>query len=243
MKLSVILPHEYVGLLRARNLSHHMVLAQYVLEYPAEFWRGEHDRGSFILLDNGVAEGIQMPFEQVLCLADYIHADEIIMPDVMGDCEQTLSNFLDWRPQVPLRKRMAVPHGSNWGTWTDCLLNMCDMGCRSIGVAKRYEAFDGGRPHALQIIEDRHIHWSHDVHLLGCYARPYEEIRRVANQFPWVRSVDTAAPLAYAQHHVDVTTDAHYSVDWRWVSEIDFAILANIDLLLEASNAFNLEES
>ena len=242
MKLSVIVPPNFTMFLRPRKLSHHMVLAQYVLDYPESFWRHEHESGAFILLDNGVAEGIQLPFNTVLDMAQLIHADEIIMPDVQGDMWMTLQKFVEHRHQVPLRQRMAVPHGTSWFEWTECLIKLCDMGCRSIGVAKMYESFPGGRLEALNIIDQHMVNWTHDIHLLGCYNRPYKEIREVALKYPWVRSVDTAAPIAYAQQGCSIDADAHCSINW-YVDCPGNLVLHNINLLLEACNAFNLEES
>lgn len=224
MKLALIAHPAAMDLLDEYRLSFHMFLAQKVLKEPPwsriYYFRAQQ-RGQFVMLDNGAAElGTSIKFSDVLDAAQICHADEIVLPDALGNYEETLELTRKWADTVPIRKRAMVPQGETWELWDRCLQAMIKMGCATICVPKLYEAYEGGRVTALNIIWDHGYHETHNVHLLGCYENPIKEVTAVRENAPWVRSIDTAAPIAYAQHQEDIDCGKHYGymygVEFDW---------------------------
>ena len=193
-----------------------MVLAQYINEDPdyAEFYTRAHERGDFIIIDNGAAEHAGLPFDQVLDAAERVGADEICMPDVLDDGPATVRATLEAAHLVPPRKRMLIPQGKTWEEWVECLQQIEEIGGRSIGIAKRYEALPSGRACALGFIHGLGLTRKYDIHLLGFYEDPLRELSHIRARRMPIRGVDSGAPVAYAQHNMELN-DGHASLDWN----------------------------
>lgn len=226
------------------HLAYHMALSQYILSdaYYRQMYALLHERDHFIMLDNGAAEnGHSIGIENVMIAARMIDADEIVMPDVLDECRSTIAATRNALQYVPIRQRAVVPQGRNWEDWEYCATTLVAMGCRTICVAKRYEQFDGGRAHALQIIEHNGWHKAHDVHLLGCFRNPLLEIRAALKVAPWIRGIDTAAPVSFAQVSRSLQGGEWNSLDWD--APIDFTLAEkNVDLILRTCHAHHTEE-
>jgi len=239
MKFALIAPPSHFGdqLLQQYRLTYHMVLAQYVLEDP--YYEGIYQmlrkQDHFIMLDNGAAEkGHSIGIENVVKAADALGGvDEIVMPDVLDECNATIAATKAALKFVPERMRAVVPQGRDWADWEYCATTLITLGCRTICIAKRYEALPGGRPYALDIIRSHNWHQSHSVHLLGCYRNPLKEIRDIAASAPWVRGIDTAAPISYAQSGCSLDYPRWHSLVWN--ADFNFTVAeVNMDLILEA---------
>jgi hypothetical protein len=246
MKYALITPPNLgMKLLASFGLSYHMALAQYILadvHYKAVY-QALHNFDHFIMVDNGAAEnGVPLPIEKIVKAADMVGADEIVMPDVLDDMRATIKATYAALIHVKKKRRAVVPQGKDWNEWTDCTLELIQFGCRTICVAKRYEKLPGGRVKALEIIAAHGWQDDHDIHLLGCCKNPLKEIRDALNVAPWVRGIDTAAPVSYAQHGTPLTGEWH-SLDWNKPIDWDVAKL-NVQAILEAChNACYTKES
>lgn len=219
MRLALIIPAEKgLTLIDRHRLFYHMALSQYVLSDPtyANLYQYLRGRGHFIMLDNGAAEnGTSIGIVNVMAAVDMIGGvDEIVMPDVLDESRLTVQMTYAALSFVPPRQRAVVPHGRDWDSWTRCAYELISMGCRTICVAKRYEKLPGGRARALGIIADHGWHKTHDVHLLGCSSNPLREAEWAAKVAPWVRGIDTAAPISYAQAHASIDSPTWHSIDW-----------------------------
>jgi hypothetical protein len=218
------------------RLTYHLVLAQYVLSDRryAAFYHNLHMQDHFIMLDNGAAEnGHSIGIENVVRAADLVGVDEIVMPDVLDECNATISATANAMKFVPERMRAVVPQGKDWADWEYCATHLVAMHCRTICVAKRYEAFEGGRAHALGIIRQHKWHLTHDVHLLGCYRNPLREILDAIEAAPWARGIDTSAPISYAQSGDTLDHPKWHSLVWDAPFHHTTAVV-NMDLILEA---------
>jgi len=220
MKFALIVQPSYEtpALLSDFRLVYHMALAQYVLvdEAYASLYKGLHEQDHFIMLDNGAAEnGHSIGIENVVRAAEMIGADEIVMPDVLDECKATVAATYSSLKYVPIRMRAVVPQGKDWTEWENCALELVSFGCRTICIAKRYEDLPGGRVYALELIQKHLWHKSHDIHLLGCRRRPLIEIIHALEAAPWVRGIDTAAPIAYAQHGALIENPKWFSLQWN----------------------------
>lgn len=236
MKYALVTPPQGFPLIEEARLGYHFVLAQYCEDPTYEqFYRDCHERGHFIMLDNGAAEmGSSISIERIMDVAAKICPDEIVMPDVLDDCQQTLLRTEQALDYVPRKQRAMCPQGKTWKEWEDCADVMVnDLGCTTICVAKRYEKFPGGRAHALRIIMSHFWQHTHTVHLLGCYENPLAEIAAAYRAMPSVRGVDTGAPVAYAQKNVTLDFPTHSSLDWNKEFDLNLA-RHNVDLYLNA---------
>lgn len=233
MKLALIGAPNVRPIIEGLGLGYHLVLAQYMTDpaYKA-LYREMSARGHFIMMDNGAAElGASISFGDVLDAANVCDADEIIMPDVLDNMEETLRHTVEALKHVTSKYRVMVPQGKNWSEWRECAEVMCRWGCTTIAIAKRYEAFEGGRRRALQILYDLGLHRNHYIHLLGCYSNPLKEIADNMSRF--VRGIDTAAPFAHAQHGKPMEYAEHLSYGWGEPMNRELAI-QNASRLLDA---------
>lgn len=244
MKLAVIAPPEYLNEVHTARLSYHMALGQELLRNVAycDWYRWRHNRGDFIIVDNGAAEPGEerIPFEAVLNAAEYVHADEVILPDVLYDWAQTValtthSAVLD---QVPAKNRMIVPQGTDFDEWVKCfkaIINKTEV--RSVGIAKHMEktaALKGGRAGIIKwLVYEGYTEWF-DFHLLGVWDQPVLEVQRASRAYSAIRGIDTAAPIAYAQRGFDIRVDTHCSLDWTDTDASRDLVRSNIKDLMAA---------
>lgn len=183
--------------------------------------------GHFIIMDNGAAEvsiveggkvkhlGEPPAFEQVVSLAKRIGADEIILPDRKHDVEWTAKHTIDCAELVSPVMRAICPQGVDESGWYECFDFLEDkIKFHTICVAKIYD-----RLAILQWLENQDVPERYHVHLLGLGTDTNPdlefEVIQIAKRFPWVRGIDTAAPIAFAQHDVHVDNyRVHFSYQW-----------------------------
>lgn len=225
MKLATIAPTKSL---------YHLVGEGYLFALGQELYKSEEyytwhmdaaRGGRFIIVDNGAAEpeDEREQFPTVAHASLGIYADEIILPDKIRDATWTLEHSLDGDVLriVPRHKRFVVPQGSNWHEWKDCLRTLMAIAQPvTIGIAKWIDGgvpygLPGGRPKALEIIRELGLHHECNIHLLGVYARPFEEVSAAVKVIPSIRGIDTGAPIAYAQQGAEISDDEHYSLQWN----------------------------
>ena len=222
MKLAVIAPPEYLNEIHYARLSYHMALGQELIRNVAycDWYRWRHNRGDFIIVDNGAAEpgDERIPFEAVLDAAEYVHADEVIMPDVLYNGYSTIALTTDpgVLTNVPVRSRMIVPQGTCFEEWVECYEGIAEkIQFRSIGVAKHLEkTAQGGRAAIIRWLHNQRWTEVVDIHLLGIWEDPIAEIRRTSDAWCGIRGIDSGAPIAYAQQGLSIDSAGHYSLDW-----------------------------
>jgi len=180
----------------------HLVLEPYNHEYRA-FYRGrQHQEGQYVILDNSVVElGNAATIDKVLAAADAIKANEIILPDVLFNCDETvrsIDNAIDKVIDHPVKyKIMAVPQGKNDSEWLRCyqyiIRNYPEV--TAIGIPKHLGTAKGHRVDLLRIIQDVALDSGKAHHLLGMSGNPTEV--SMANAFPWIRGIDSGLPVQY----------------------------------------------
>ena len=222
MKLAVIAPLQCLDVVNAVGLSYHMALGQELVRDSgySNAYLAMHERGDFIIVDNGAAEKDILPFAQIVLAANIISADEIALPDVLRDMKQTVIATREGARLVPKQKRMLIPQGKDWTDWDECVRQLMRIGGGSLGIPKLLGKYVGGRERALDYIKSQGIYTEIDIHLLGANIFPLDEIRSLLRQFPWIRGIDTAAPIAYAQYGKSITWSDRKSL--LWDSETNF---------------------
>lgn len=250
MKLAVIAPPEYLDEVHHARLSYHMALGQELIRNVAycDWYRWRHNRGDFIIVDNGAAEpgDERIPFETVLDAAEYVRADEVIMPDVLYNGESTVAYTTDPSvlEQVPVRNRMIVPQGTSLEEWIECFEHIAGkIEFRSVGIAKHLEkSAKGGRAAVVRWLHNQRWTRIVDVHLLGIWEDPLAEIDRACTSYSGIRGIDSGAPIAYAQHGMTMEAAGHYSLDW--VASADRSLIkSNIKTLLAACSIGEIQHA
>ena len=184
-------------------------------------------QGAFMILDNGVAEGVDLPWDRVAYIAREFKFDEVILPDVLKRSVPTINSIRDairGRAIYPIN-RMLVPQGASWTEWNQCLDFMIhNFEFSTIGIPKHLGDLYGGRRKAI----DTAFSYSkgrHHIHLLGLHHNPAVEIGELKQAQYWneVRSLDSAAPLAWAQRGESLldTSITHLPLEWKREAKLE----------------------
>jgi hypothetical protein len=198
VKIAIISPDTYLA--TVNHLSFHFVLAHRLTASDCQFYRNCHQHGDFIILDNGAPEGALVRDTELIEAANAIRADEVVFPDVLRDADATIKASFSPKIQnaIHFNRRMVVPQGKDWAEWTWCLNQMLKIfEPRTVGVPKWLDELPGGRLEALRILYVPYLKHHFDIHLLGMARAPAVEFAEL--NFSWVRSMDTALPVALAQ--------------------------------------------
>lgn len=105
MQLGFIVPIKYLDTFASQS-DFHLILP-HILETNEKylnFYREKSRRGDFIIVDNSVFElGKSYPDEKLLRLASEVEADEIIVPEIIGDFQKSLKKAEQFLrdPQIP----------------------------------------------------------------------------------------------------------------------------------------------
>ena len=239
MKYAFVAPVKYLQAARRAHVlgSYHLALVQNLLwdAETANVYRALHERGDFIMLDNGEAEGQQGNFEDVLRMAEHIGADEIILPDVIKDMQKTLDLHSKWCHAVPACKTAMIPQGKDVTEYLACLKDMVEWGFHFVTICVPKHLGVAGRVEVLTYLKDAMWDLEWNIHLLGLSANPYAEFKAYRDTGCRVRGIDSAAPVAWAQHDAVFQTGERYSIDWEGYAS-EKLVLQNLKVIQEEAN-------
>ena len=238
MQLAVICPPSNLDLIHRRQ--YQMVLAQHLITDPdyLAFYITQRTYDSHIIMDNGAAENQQVSAARLGDLAKLVGANEVCLRDVMYDSSATLEATCDPSVLYAIEpdKRMVVPQGRSVGEWFACLTQIVNrIEFASIGVPKHLENVPGGRKQAIRLVLGAYgTRWN--IHLLGVAKEPVFELASLVNEYgDMIRSVDTGAPIAYAQNDMFICDCEHHSLKWtgdlNYVLERAVRARVNIEIL------------
>jgi len=183
-----------------------LVLASHALENPAvaEYYEKRPD-DEWVVLDNSAHEKkFGESWEVLLEAASLVNPDEIVLPDVLFDAEQTVRRTVEAYNHLRVLEKpfMAVPQGITPDQWWECFRRVDEaVQVDTIGISKDFEVWDGGLP---KLLETLLLTWDRGVHLLG-WGRDLGQLRtcaQIAEDYPGIRSVDSAKPLVYAHQGI-----------------------------------------
>lgn len=203
MKLINIFPLGNLGMHYQQDM--HMFLTHLVEKYPFYADFAKNIKG-YKILDNSLIElGGAVDLKRVLVAADYIGADEIILPDVFQNGPATieavnkaLSELVDMYPNRSWPyKLMAVAQGKDEEEWYRCYKTLMDNpDIDVIGIPKVLaKMHPQGRPHFVNELCDLTCK---PHHLLGLWysVREFNEYADLCH----IRSCDTVL-LSYMAKH------------------------------------------
>jgi len=210
-------------------------------EYAATYYHHTNDDGTYLILDNGAAEGDLWEPEGILAVANEFQVDEIVIPDVIGNRIKTAEKCVEWYDKFfdSKFKHMLVAQGQTVEECVD-LIGMVDgFDIDTIGIPRHLAKTTGERDARLHLA---HALWDlygdrFDYHFLGATPLWAEELHFVKIGAPWVRGMDTSMPYNYA--HARETVDSGFSIlrpdpyfDIEFDEDQQEYLKHNIDLML-----------
>jgi len=209
--------------------------------------------GDFVVLDNGLAEGKPATPEQLLAYADWMHADEVVVPDVMRDATGTIKAvegfFKNFSPPTT-RQYMAVAQGERNEDYFKCVdLFATIPAITTVGIPRHMLETLGVKATRIDF-----AHWINEMfprrfelHFLGTNPVWMAETRHATKYAPFVRSVDSSMPFSYAIAGEHLANDTQKQItrpdkyfDTEWVHKVDGGMIRNnISVFMEWADATN----
>jgi hypothetical protein len=115
LELAVIAPFECLA--HTQQQKYHMVLPQLLGQGVYQEFYTTRPKNNFIMLDNGEAEGVKVKTRDLMKCAELIGANEVVVPDVMGDCNGTMERVVKFKRTAfnnPQYKYMGVVQGQTY---------------------------------------------------------------------------------------------------------------------------------
>lgn len=177
----------------------------YRFKYQDAFEAAKY-REDYIILDNGAAENEPCDWKKLLEIAENFGCSEIVLPDVMGNAEETLQAIKQvWFGRPQQYRYMGVAQGSNAREIRDMIDYLISLGVQTIGIPRHLVAI---RPQLrLEIVQWMVVEGLNDlceIHLLGMHPTFHSELAliRAAGYDDVIRSVDTSMPFVAAMHTI-----------------------------------------
>ena len=180
-------------------------------QYKLFFTKAKKDK-RFIIMDNGLFEGVEHTTEDLLSKIELLQPDIFIVPDAWNDATTTLRNAKSWminyKAGLPEGVNlMAVCQGQDMGELITTYQTLVDLGYThiafnhsSIAYQKEYPSdmlrlkaqMYGRMEFIRRLVQHGTIRKSHYHHLLGC-SLPQEFM--AYDGWNFIKSVDTSNPI------------------------------------------------
>ena len=180
-------------------------------EYKEFFYYSRTHANRFIIMDNGLFEGVVHTTEDLLNKIELVRPDIFIVPDAWNDANTTLVNAKSWminyKAGLPKGVNlMAVCQGKDIGELITTYQTLVDLGYEhiafnhsSIAYQKEYTGMDhlkasmyGRMEFIRRLVQSGAIRKTHYHHLLGC-SLPQEFMSY--GDWKFIKSVDTSNPI------------------------------------------------
>lgn len=163
----------------------------------------------FIILDNGAAEGLTWSLADLHAMSYDYEADEIVLPDVLKDMQQTLqlvTESLDWLranytyPDRSPFQYMVVVQGTNADELRHFIREVAWLDSshwiKTWGIPRHLLKTCRNKAIRLEVAEWLMGDMTRQVHLLGTTPEWIREGQFASRQVN-IRSIDTSAPYVY----------------------------------------------
>jgi hypothetical protein len=165
------------------------------------------------ILDNGANEGITTSPAALVTLGKSVNANELVIPDVMAECDLTLARVKDFFSDPVSRDwdngYMAVIQGKNRNEWIKCFEEYRNIGRITSLALPRLMARYADEDIRLRMAEELQSRDNNlPIHCLG--ATPWvREVASLASQ-GIVRGLDTSLPYVLAKAGIDLRFTEDY---------------------------------
>jgi hypothetical protein len=176
-----------------------------------EFFEYSRSHGRFIIMDNGLFEGVLHTTEDLISKIELIQPDIFVVPDAWNDANTTLVNAKSWminyKEGLPARTNlMAVCQGQDMTELITTYQTLIDLGYThiafnhsSVAYQKEYDGMNhlkaamyGRMEFIRKLVAGSSIRKDVYHHLLGC-SLPQEFMSY--KDWGFIKSVDTSNPI------------------------------------------------
>jgi hypothetical protein len=181
----------------------------------------------FIIMDNGLFEGVTHTTEDLISKTYLIHPDIFIVPDAWNDSTTTVRNakhwMLNYQSFLPVDTNlMAVCQGETIGELVTTYQTLVDLGYTHIAFNHSSIAYTNYYPNhsklfaqmygrielIRRLVETGTVRTSLYHHMLG--ASNWKEFQAYT-EFDWIKSVDTSAPIINGALGIKFNHDEPYN--------------------------------
>jgi len=207
------------------------------LQYRIYFQKASLDN-RFIIMDNGLFEGVEHTTEDLIEKINLIIPDVFIVPDAWNDSSKTLRNAKEWMNNHIYRipdgvNLMAVCQGESLGELIITYQTLLDLGYThiafnhsSIAYQNHYSVIGSRKPlHASmygrmelirQLVQTNTINKKVYHHLLGC-SLPQEFMSY--KDWSFIQSCDTSNPILVGAEGIRYDENG---IDWKPKEKLEF---------------------
>lgn len=243
MKAALIAPFGYEDTVLVSTIHLVLPLVETLVNdrYVAAYMRAKQ-RGDYLIMDNGAAEGRLRPTEVLINCVETFEADELVAPDVLGETAVTHDLVQQFLQELELIEAIEGPkpfavQAVLQGFKHDDRAYLLDYYAQQeritvIGIPKVTIAHgsDGVRARIAEYIQSEYPN-RFKIHLLGASPNFPAELARV--DFPtFIRSTDSALPYKAAAESVRMTEEMPHPKRWEGY----FSEKRSVDLGLLTSN-------
>jgi hypothetical protein len=184
----------------------HVEYKDFILNYRKQ-------ESSFIMMDNGLFEGINHTEQDLIEKINLVEPDVFIVPDTWNDKNETLKNAKYWmdvvKPKLSSKTQlMVVMQGVSISDFFELYQTCEDIGYNHFAFnhsSKYYQLISRnsnklinqmcGRHQLINIMANAdYIRDSHYIHLLGC-SLPQEFLLYKDPSYDFIKSIDTSSPI------------------------------------------------
>ena len=215
-------------------------------QYRLFFQKSKKDK-RFIIMDNGLFEGVNHTTEDLLEKIELIYPNIFIVPDAWNDSISTLRNAKHWminyKNNLPEGVNlMAVCQGNDMGELMTTYQTLLDLGYKHIAFNHSSVAYEREYPGEMpklkaqmygrmefirRLVEKDTIDKNCYHHLLGC-SLPQEFM--AYNDWKFVKSVDTSNPILVG---AEGTRYSDSGISFKPKDKLEHYFEKNLDIQLE----------
>jgi hypothetical protein len=216
--------------------------------YPEykEFFEYSRTHGRFIIMDNGLFEGVNHTTEDLIEKIELIQPDVFVVPDAWNDSNTTLVNAKSWminyKEGLPKQTNlMAVCQGKDMTELATTYQTLVDLGYThiafnhsSIAYQQEYTGMDSlkaamyGRMEFIRrLVANSSIRKDIYHHLLGC-SLPQEFMSY--DDWSFIKSVDTSNPIIVGAEGIKYNDSG---LTWKPKEKLEHYFEMNLDSKLE----------
>jgi hypothetical protein len=211
-----------------------------------EFFEYSREHGRFIIMDNGLFEGVNHTTEDLINKIESIQPDVFVVPDAWNDANTTLVNAKSWminyKEGLPARTNlMAVCQGKDMTELITTYQTLVDLGYTHIafnhssiayqqecpGMNSLKAAMYGRMEFIRRLVQSGAIRKTHYHHLLGC-SLPQEFMSY--DDWDFIKSVDTSNPILVGAEGEKYTNSG---MTWKPKEKLEHYFEMNLDDRLE----------